>query len=1165
MATSGTLNAQWSSKYPEALWQFTWTSEVTGPGTTKVSWNLRTVGRYSSPKWLETRCRLTVNGTVYNDWYRNLSEGENSFNDMQRLSGNFTVNHDANGAASFSVTMYGFTYEYATYKTTSQTFSLNTNFPYSRCGAPTSVTISPAIQAPGQNITISWSGASNGTANKIDKYRVWYKIGAGNWVETSEVNVTNGTTSGSKAVTLPSNAARGQNIQACVRAIGVVSGYESSDAYSVTTASKVNTKPNAPTISISIPSNGLGTNNTKVPCGGRRTLTATAGSSNDTGQSPSVYYQLGNNDLVKYTSALTVTSSGTYSFYTWDGLEWSSATSTTFTVNTSSPSISNCTVSGAALASVNKNGTADYIVSPTCKITKASNGQSSGNTYTYTLYSCNASGGSRVSLKTFSSTSTSLSIEDVREHNAPSYSAGYYYRFGVTRNDGIETSGEVFSGVYQITKIPGWKLYNDKTGTRTTDGFFSNKVCPAFDHDAGYNQIELKAVKSSKTQYQKTSANLTSSSTNGLRSDFDVTSLSRGSTYAFSARPKSAKFTPASFASAISSFRVYLPSLGTLSSSGRINPFTTTDYTLSFLNFFDTASPTASNYNQYGLTSSSSLTLAAKYGSTSKRATFQLGTSLDTQSTAKLELTNNPSIRDIFHELGVNINSTSATNVTITLSITNLYGDTVSVSGTQALLYVDSSTKPKVDVFDYSLTYGGEAVTYITEGCQPTISNLKVKNAYHAIEKVQVRIHKGSSVDTIYDKTVTPTIAGGVLSLDSTKLSTISEITCEDYNNTKISVRLKNTANIWSDWKTEDTGKTTLQFTSGAGRITEASWIEKDGKQDLTVTFQVTKFGYNESRDCFKFTSRLYRDKTAVDVSGKGEYFHDDKINPESSKSININVSQDGNHNWSSATYANLSVKVTARIYPNSKSFTKVWTTAKFIVYKASPTLSYRKNQLGINYSFPNLSSNSEMTETQKDSINKSFLTINATENNSFFVINSADHWLRINAKTGAALGLRIYSYEMGEYEAKDTEKQINRIVIKDGVLFSEKVVQDSEKTTPSYSAVGSLKLRGDQMEDGHLANCSIPSGTQFKNRGTFYNGHKTDGVIYQGAIDNTYGTISKGTISSAAISGGTISGTAISGGSISSTTVSGATISGGSISGVTSFVNCVIDCGAIT
>lgn len=77
---------------------------------------------------------------------------------------------------------------------------------YTSCGAPTSVSLS-STTSTGDNVTLSWSGANEGTSNSItgyDIYRREYNATAGTWGSyESYTSVSSTTTSGSLSVPVP--------------------------------------------------------------------------------------------------------------------------------------------------------------------------------------------------------------------------------------------------------------------------------------------------------------------------------------------------------------------------------------------------------------------------------------------------------------------------------------------------------------------------------------------------------------------------------------------------------------------------------------------------------------------------------------------------------------------------------------------------------------------------------------------------------------------------------------------------------------------------------------------------------------------------------------------------------------------------------------------------
>ena len=119
------------------------------------------------------------------------------------------------------------------------TLTITYKMPYSAPTPPTSVSLSDASPAPGQSLTLSWSGAEAGDNVSIAKYEVYRAASAsGNYSYLTE------TTGTSVTVTAPEGVG---SYYYKVKAIGSVSGYDSalSSAYAV--AAVTFTAPTPPT------------------------------------------------------------------------------------------------------------------------------------------------------------------------------------------------------------------------------------------------------------------------------------------------------------------------------------------------------------------------------------------------------------------------------------------------------------------------------------------------------------------------------------------------------------------------------------------------------------------------------------------------------------------------------------------------------------------------------------------------------------------------------------------------------------------------------------------------------------------------------------------------------------------------------------------------------
>jgi hypothetical protein len=452
------------TSYAGARWFVNYTTEkVKGvPGKTKVTWYLGKDGRNDSPKALYTHAKLRFTSddhTIVYDGGTNAISSQYStgkitngsstddlvlncrFDDASHkiVQGTFYIFHDTNGAAKFKVALSVAIYEYTTFHNTTSEISVATNYPYTKCKAPTSITFDKDYYVPGESMTISWSGAAAGNSNPITKYYVSYKIDSGDWSSTT--TKTSSSTSSSVSIALSSSAKRDSAITVRVKTVGTVEGYNSDYAESSSTT-MVNSLPSAPRVTVSIPSGGKGTELLKIPAGGERIITVTATSPDSDGHAVTIKYKINNGDVKNYTKPISVKSGATYEFYTTDNYETSSSVSKTFIANTSSPSFT-LKSSYTPLSSANKKDGCDYVLGFTTTI-KRSGGQTSGNSYSYDLYICPTLGGSYKHKKTLStindnSSSISWSITDLRNEHAPDYDYSYFYKIQITRNDGIET------------------------------------------------------------------------------------------------------------------------------------------------------------------------------------------------------------------------------------------------------------------------------------------------------------------------------------------------------------------------------------------------------------------------------------------------------------------------------------------------------------------------------------------------------------------------------------------------------------------------------------------------------------------------------------------------------------------------------------------------------
>lgn len=892
--------------------------------------------------------------------------------------------------------------------TTSQIeFSLTVSYiVYTNCKAPTSVTINKTLIAPGGKFTISWSGAQKGTQNEISQYGVSYKVGTGNW--TTDELVSSGQSS--KEFTLPSNATRDVYVQARVKTIGSQSGYDSGYKESPSQSYKTNLRPGKPQISIT---RNKGSDNYKIPHEGSRSITATAGTDQNSSQTLVVRYKKqGETSYTNYTGPITVSSSATYEFYTYDGLEYSDSVSATFVANTSKPTVSIVSYNQTSLSSVNTPTGQKYILRPNVSIQKGNNGQSSNNKYKFDLYIYD--GTTYVFKKTLqNSTSTVFNPTDIRDFWQPTTSGGFYYKIGVTRNDGIEDSAIEYTYGLYVTKIPQVTL-------NQTD-YFSDTLTFSMQQDAGYTAIKLTIQNSSgNDNLGSLEANL-NSAYNCSINVANVRDLHRGSQFKLWFGPKSSSFSP-SVSGSVSRTRVYLPSILNIGSSGLVNPNTVNDngFYLTFSNFLNTMTPTSTTYNTYGIGSDTKLII--KRGST----TVQRPITYYSASTCHVYLTRQ-NIKDLINN-GVNQNSSQKTTLTLNLSIQNKHGNTVSENYTNfQVCYVSNSTIPvisndfNVDLYfntTTNTTIKNNSPYFLVQGNIIKLTNISFSTLYHSIVQGEFQI-----IETKNDKnTVQHSLTVNYTNTTPTTSDIVIPAISAGIEEPAIRFRFKNSASQWSTYTTRNLLNNGTQepipirkFINPTGYIVGAEWSDSantTSTDNLYLNFSFSDIGHYERTENNNVRTKL----TIVFPDNSEEVFYWDKgggseasINEAYKESItNTKYNVKGGiasqkiTKYVSAT--KIRIKCVKTIYPlgitnDNGAKTLTWLSGEYLVYKSSPTISYRKNKVGINYFFPSGISSA---------LEKPSLVVGAHEDSKYLYLSSADHISSFEIETGNMIGFII-------------------------------------------------------------------------------------------------------------------------------------------------------------
>lgn len=322
---------------------------------------------------------------------------------------------------------------------------------YTVCSAPTSVTASGYV-SPSGSFTVSWSGAKSGTNNAISSYQIYWKVSSDGSVPTTSSytgtkNITSTSTSGSTSITL-SSATRGYKVVCGV----VARGSAGSSYYSeIKTGGlvSINKLPEAPKVS---------TNTSAVSASGTKVIFNVEAGSDPDGQNCTLYYATSSTgSKTKFTSPLskTLNAAATYYFYTYDGIEYSSPTSISISLNTK-PVISSVEANTiSTYTALNSNGIDGYqkgyadAIQPkitadkggTLKIMVEMSGSNSTTSttsydYTYTLPDYNSTSYNNVILNTYDINTAAVNkfSKEIRQ------STNIKWRLKFILNDGIDDS-----------------------------------------------------------------------------------------------------------------------------------------------------------------------------------------------------------------------------------------------------------------------------------------------------------------------------------------------------------------------------------------------------------------------------------------------------------------------------------------------------------------------------------------------------------------------------------------------------------------------------------------------------------------------------------------------------------------------------------------------------
>lgn len=994
MATSGSIE---TNKHPKnkAYWSFEWTAapSKTERGKTIVSYSIYRRGRSESPTWLSTNCTIKAyyNGT----WHTLLNTGNRtapqsgddskgtSFKNALEETGSFTVEHDTDGSGSFKVTISAYIDHGTGWQpncTGEGTATLDINQAYTACTSPTSVTASGVVK-PNGDIKVEWSGQKDGTGNPIESYRIYWKISSdGTYPDPSKTDYTSSTDidgdvdTSSATITLKdiTDDQRGYKVTFCVWAIGTIDGYNAPTAHTGGSVT-INTRPPKPskvTASASVVASS----------GGSVKLTVTSGGSDAEGQVINYYYATSRSgEKIKFTSSTVISVNAETTFYVWayDGLEYSSSYVTTTVKINVKPTVV-ISSSGTELISKNLPTGAIYVISPTINLVKGANGTGT-NKYTIKLrYNTTNSGSvsnwTSVVLQKEGSNVTKT-INDIRKELGSVFEEnGCYYTFSAIRKDGLgEESVEAYDNkIYYVTKIPKLEnLYNsssyDYVELSGSKDYFSKILAPTFTYDEGYNSFQFYINNEKKATIPLSA----SSSKNTILGKWEDIDLSSGT---YEIKGKIGK-TGSEYYSSVFTLKTVTKisniSLGNLNAAQIYRAFETgRTYNYNVRNPFNKAysSLTTAVYNNFGIgniaTSFYAKIIYNGVSGVSKNLTIKTNT---TSSTIYFDLTSS----ELFRMLPSDAKKYETFEVFLQVGFIDVFGAT---SSTQTSITIDFLMEPIIDNLKLTVgSYNLNTWDYLKEG-MPIKLTTTIKS-YSPSGSVEILINrKRNNIESGYVSFIgaasmtwlngsmeaTPGVPISHTSSNQTVI-TIGKIIDLQYE-VNFKIRIKEGNRFFdSEPLYQNFIKVCGHSEQGSVSLNKAEYYSNEitrAASSLSVQYTNTHPGMLTSGDTSNYVASLTCKLQYRNISTST--YEDNNIIDIGANTLATYLQNSGKTNSFSFTYPSgidtfvcrLKIETTQTVkHSSGASYTTKYTvySNEQAVYNTVPTVSYRKNLLGVN------------------------------------------------------------------------------------------------------------------------------------------------------------------------------------------------------------------------
>lgn len=824
---------------------------------------------------------------------------------------------------------------------------------YTECTAPTTVTLDKEIEVPGQSAVLSWSGAVAGTSLTIGSYDVYYSDS-----EDGEYTLLGNTTDSFYTVTAPT---AGQYYYYKVKAITAEDQHTYDSPLSEVFATlKGNTAPTAPTVNPSrtvIPSYGTSVD-----------FTVTPGTDIDGQTLTLAYSTTSTGEKISFTSPLTVnlTAAATYYFYTYDGLEYSAATSQAITKNTKPTiSVNGTTTVIGTYSALGGTGTTGSQLGYASNIAPAISTSSTGKVMVELEYyssdnttAWDSSSASRTTVQEITTSSTSIVLNNYNVHQYIGLGKdkilganNVHWRLRLKVNDGIEDSDFIYypasNQYYSIARASSLVNKYNQFANSNISGTNAGEIWKLIRLEV-YNDTSVPTTSVIATVNGSTVNATVQTSVSNSKRYIDITlpeNLASEVTINITAQMKDSNSTIVKTVTTTAK-ETKIPTLeGQELTHGAqtIKPFTDSgtfaiSTTWPFGSYTTIDSTTLAAYN-CSTTASNAIKLIHSSSSNGSGANRVIKTLTWSKSSDNITASmNRNAAYDWEHSLGIT-NYTGTVVYYCRLEITNLFGKVISTEWKSLTFdFKETAQSPTITSIDYSLdgsTWSSLGNKSVQEG---VYLRLNCSFGLYTTDEVKVSVllknNSGERSVNCYEfgspSKITP-ITYSSLELNRATGRTVA-------SNTKSYVYYVNTEiadTTVRQWR--------IKIDNSGGSVT-SGYKDTPVVRQCAPTLALTQCTTNAQ---YQLTYAF----TVTDAGGGtlSNYLHDGTQNITGKLNSSSGTVQATVTGWETKTISVRTDSVVTGLYTH----TKTYYSNAIIVYQISPTIAYRKNQIGVNTDSP--------------------------------------------------------------------------------------------------------------------------------------------------------------------------------------------------------------------